>query len=101
MGRLVAAIDPLLDTPPVDTAALGQGSLLQRLRSLQALQPLLRAGTFGIPLAMAVCLYPGSCLASAPPGAGGCVLVQPCRPQSCLSPQGWHWDGSCPAITRC
>ncbi|XP_071895793.1 pyridine nucleotide-disulfide oxidoreductase domain-containing protein 2 isoform X3 [Anas platyrhynchos] len=44
MGCLVAAIDPLLDTPPVDTAALGQGSLLQRLRSLQALQPLLRAG---------------------------------------------------------
>lgn len=101
MGCLVAAIDPLLDTPPVDTAALGQGSLLQRLRSLQALQPLLRAGTFGIPLVMAVCLHPGSCLASAPPGAGGCVLVQPCRPQSCLSPQGWHWDGSCPAITRC
>uniref|UniRef100_A0A8C3GMV1 Pyridine nucleotide-disulfide oxidoreductase domain-containing protein 2 n=1 Tax=Cairina moschata TaxID=8855 RepID=A0A8C3GMV1_CAIMO len=44
MGHLVAAIDPLLDAPPVDTAALGQGSLLQRLRSLRALQPLLRAG---------------------------------------------------------
>nr|XP_047916594.1 pyridine nucleotide-disulfide oxidoreductase domain-containing protein 2 isoform X5 [Anser cygnoides] len=44
MGRLVSAIDPLLDAPPVDTAALGQGSLLQRLRALRALQPLLRAG---------------------------------------------------------
>ncbi|KAI6066360.1 Pyridine nucleotide-disulfide oxidoreductase domain-containing protein 2 [Aix galericulata] len=44
MGRLVAAIDPLLDAPPMDTAALGQGSLLQRLRALRALQPLLRAG---------------------------------------------------------
>ncbi|KAM9612457.1 pyridine nucleotide-disulfide oxidoreductase domain-containing protein 2 isoform 3-T3 [Morphnus guianensis] len=44
MGRLVSALDPLLDAPPADTAALGQGSLLQRLRALRALQPLLRAG---------------------------------------------------------
>ncbi|XP_054687822.1 pyridine nucleotide-disulfide oxidoreductase domain-containing protein 2 isoform X3 [Grus americana] len=44
MGGLVLALDPLLDAPPVDTAALGQGSLLQRLRALQALRPLLRAG---------------------------------------------------------
>ncbi|XP_009906477.2 pyridine nucleotide-disulfide oxidoreductase domain-containing protein 2 [Dryobates pubescens] len=44
MGRLVAALNPLLDAPPVDTAALGQGSLLQRLRALRALQPLLQAG---------------------------------------------------------
>ncbi|XP_067155642.1 pyridine nucleotide-disulfide oxidoreductase domain-containing protein 2 isoform X4 [Apteryx mantelli] len=44
MGGLVAAIDPLLDAPPADTAALGQGSLLQRLRALRALRPLLRAG---------------------------------------------------------
>ncbi|KAK4821610.1 hypothetical protein QYF61_026044 [Mycteria americana] len=44
MGGLVSALDPLLDAPPVDTAALGQGSLLQRLRALQALRPLLRAG---------------------------------------------------------
>uniref|UniRef100_A0A663DNZ5 Pyridine nucleotide-disulphide oxidoreductase domain 2 n=1 Tax=Aquila chrysaetos chrysaetos TaxID=223781 RepID=A0A663DNZ5_AQUCH len=44
MGGLVSALDPLLDAPPVDTAALGQGSLLQRLRALRALQPLLRAG---------------------------------------------------------
>ncbi|XP_067995678.1 pyridine nucleotide-disulfide oxidoreductase domain-containing protein 2 isoform X4 [Melanerpes formicivorus] len=44
MGRLVSALNPLLDAPPVDTAALGQGSLLQRLRALRALQPLLQAG---------------------------------------------------------
>ncbi|XP_068807315.1 pyridine nucleotide-disulfide oxidoreductase domain-containing protein 2 isoform X1 [Struthio camelus] len=44
MGGLVSAIDPLLDAPPVDTAALGQGSLLQRLRALRALWPLLQAG---------------------------------------------------------
>ncbi|XP_074730130.1 LOW QUALITY PROTEIN: pyridine nucleotide-disulfide oxidoreductase domain-containing protein 2 [Strix uralensis] len=44
MGGLVSALDPLLDAPPVDTAALGQGSLLQRLRALQDLRPLLRAG---------------------------------------------------------
>ncbi|XP_052655772.1 pyridine nucleotide-disulfide oxidoreductase domain-containing protein 2 [Harpia harpyja] len=44
MGGLVSALDPLLDAPPADTAALGQGSLLQRLRALRALQPLLRAG---------------------------------------------------------
>ncbi|KAM6130273.1 LOW QUALITY PROTEIN: pyridine nucleotide-disulfide oxidoreductase domain-containing protein 2 [Phoenicopterus ruber ruber] len=44
MGGLVSALDPLLDAPPVDTAALGQGSLLQRLRALRALRPLLRAG---------------------------------------------------------
>ncbi|OPJ84343.1 pyridine nucleotide-disulfide oxidoreductase domain-containing protein 2 [Patagioenas fasciata monilis] len=44
MGVLVSALDQLLDAPPVDTAALGQGSLLQRLRALRALRPLLRAG---------------------------------------------------------
>ncbi|KAM6266134.1 pyridine nucleotide-disulfide oxidoreductase domain-containing protein 2 [Porphyrio hochstetteri] len=44
MGRLVLALDPLLDAPPVDTAALGQESLLQWLKALQTLQPLLRAG---------------------------------------------------------
>ncbi|XP_064319996.1 pyridine nucleotide-disulfide oxidoreductase domain-containing protein 2 isoform X1 [Phalacrocorax carbo] len=44
MGALVSALDPLLDAPPVDTAALGQGSLLQRLKALQALRPLLQAG---------------------------------------------------------
>ncbi|XP_051473765.1 pyridine nucleotide-disulfide oxidoreductase domain-containing protein 2 isoform X2 [Apus apus] len=44
MGGLVSALDPLLDAPPVDTAALGKGSLLQRFRHLQALWPLLRAG---------------------------------------------------------
>lgn len=43
MGRLVSAINPLLDAPPADTAALGQGSLLQRLR---ALWPLLQAGVW-------------------------------------------------------
>ncbi|XP_032301469.1 pyridine nucleotide-disulfide oxidoreductase domain-containing protein 2 isoform X2 [Coturnix japonica] len=41
MGCLVSAINPLLDAPPADTAALGQGSLLQRLR---ALWPLLQTG---------------------------------------------------------
>uniref|UniRef100_A0A8C8BDZ4 Pyridine nucleotide-disulfide oxidoreductase domain-containing protein 2 n=1 Tax=Otus sunia TaxID=257818 RepID=A0A8C8BDZ4_9STRI len=44
MGGLVSALDLLLDAPPVDTAALGQGSLLQRLRALRDLRPLLRAG---------------------------------------------------------
>lgn len=48
MGGLVSALEPLLDAPPVDTAALGQGSLLQQLRALQTLWPLLRAGTFGM-----------------------------------------------------
>ncbi|XP_067393116.1 pyridine nucleotide-disulfide oxidoreductase domain-containing protein 2 [Emydura macquarii macquarii] len=44
MSRLVSAIDPLLDAAPVDVAAWSQGPLLQRLRALRALQPLLRAG---------------------------------------------------------
>uniref|UniRef100_A0A8C3USC2 Pyridine nucleotide-disulfide oxidoreductase domain-containing protein 2 n=1 Tax=Catharus ustulatus TaxID=91951 RepID=A0A8C3USC2_CATUS len=44
MGRMVLALDPLLDAPPVDTAALGKGSLLQQLRNLQTLKPLLQAG---------------------------------------------------------
>lgn len=49
MGRMVLALDPLLDAPPVDTAALGKGSLLQPLRNLQTLKPLLQAGTSGMP----------------------------------------------------
>ncbi|XP_050161371.1 pyridine nucleotide-disulfide oxidoreductase domain-containing protein 2 isoform X3 [Myiozetetes cayanensis] len=44
MGCMVSALDPLLDAPPVDTAALGKGSLLQQLRNLRALRPLLQAG---------------------------------------------------------
>ncbi|XP_027528265.1 pyridine nucleotide-disulfide oxidoreductase domain-containing protein 2 isoform X3 [Neopelma chrysocephalum] len=44
MGGMVSALDPLLDSPPVDTAALGKGSLLQQLRNLRALRPLLQAG---------------------------------------------------------
>ncbi|XP_061315011.1 pyridine nucleotide-disulfide oxidoreductase domain-containing protein 2 isoform X5 [Pezoporus flaviventris] len=44
MESLVSALDPLLDAAPVDTAALGQGSLLQRLSALRSLWPLLRAG---------------------------------------------------------
>ncbi|XP_009072809.1 PREDICTED: LOW QUALITY PROTEIN: pyridine nucleotide-disulfide oxidoreductase domain-containing protein 2 [Acanthisitta chloris] len=47
MGGLVSALDPLLDGPPVGTtalAALGKGSLLQQLRNLRALRPLLQAG---------------------------------------------------------
>lgn len=49
MGRMVLALDPLLDAPPVDTAALGKGSLLQQLRNLRSLKPLLQAGTSGMP----------------------------------------------------
>uniref|UniRef100_A0A8C5TMK9 Pyridine nucleotide-disulfide oxidoreductase domain-containing protein 2 n=1 Tax=Malurus cyaneus samueli TaxID=2593467 RepID=A0A8C5TMK9_9PASS len=49
MGRMVSALDPLLDAPPVDTAALGKGSLLQQLRNLRTLKPLLQAGTSGMP----------------------------------------------------
>lgn len=48
MGRMVLALDPLLDAPPVDTAALGKGSLLQQLRNLRTLKPLLQAGTSGV-----------------------------------------------------
>ncbi|XP_065409680.1 pyridine nucleotide-disulfide oxidoreductase domain-containing protein 2 isoform X3 [Chrysemys picta bellii] len=44
LSRLVSAIDPLLDAAPVDPAAWSQGPLLQRLRALRGLQPLLRAG---------------------------------------------------------
>ncbi|XP_068875916.1 pyridine nucleotide-disulfide oxidoreductase domain-containing protein 2 isoform X2 [Aphelocoma coerulescens] len=44
MGRMVLALDPLLDAPPVDTAALGKGSVLQQLRNLRTLKPLLQAG---------------------------------------------------------
>lgn len=44
MKRLVLAIDPLLDAAPVDIAALQHGSLLQRLRALSTLRPLLKAG---------------------------------------------------------
>ncbi|KAM5140895.1 pyridine nucleotide-disulfide oxidoreductase domain-containing protein 2 [Mantella aurantiaca] len=44
MNRLVSAIDPLLDAPPVDTTAIFQGSLLQRVKSLKNLQPLVKAG---------------------------------------------------------
>ncbi|XP_077113159.1 pyridine nucleotide-disulfide oxidoreductase domain-containing protein 2 isoform X2 [Ranitomeya variabilis] len=44
MNHLVAAIDPLLDAPPVDTAALAQGSLTTRLKSIKTLRPLVKAG---------------------------------------------------------
>ncbi|XP_042315169.1 pyridine nucleotide-disulfide oxidoreductase domain-containing protein 2 [Sceloporus undulatus] len=44
MSRLVSAIDPLLDTCPVDLAVLSQGSLLQRLKALQGLRTLIHAG---------------------------------------------------------
>ncbi|XP_061492294.1 pyridine nucleotide-disulfide oxidoreductase domain-containing protein 2 isoform X2 [Rhineura floridana] len=44
MSRLVSAIDPLLDTCPVDMAVFSQGSLLQKLGALKGLQALLRAG---------------------------------------------------------
>uniref|UniRef100_A0A8D0E9C4 Pyridine nucleotide-disulfide oxidoreductase domain-containing protein 2 n=1 Tax=Salvator merianae TaxID=96440 RepID=A0A8D0E9C4_SALMN len=44
MSRLVSAIDPLLDACPVDMAMFSHGSLLQKLRALQGLKPLVRAG---------------------------------------------------------
>nr|XP_055208691.1 pyridine nucleotide-disulfide oxidoreductase domain-containing protein 2 isoform X4 [Gorilla gorilla gorilla] len=44
MHRLALAIDPLLDAAPVDIAAFQHGSLLQRMRSLSTLKPLLKAG---------------------------------------------------------
>ncbi|XP_051055824.1 pyridine nucleotide-disulfide oxidoreductase domain-containing protein 2 isoform X2 [Phodopus roborovskii] len=44
MRRLVLAIDPLLDAAPLDLAAFQHGSLLQRLRALSTLRPLLKAG---------------------------------------------------------
>nr|XP_033796952.1 pyridine nucleotide-disulfide oxidoreductase domain-containing protein 2 isoform X2 [Geotrypetes seraphini] len=44
MNCLVSAIDPLLDTSPVDIGAMKRGSLIQRLRSIRTLQPLLQAG---------------------------------------------------------
>ncbi|XP_069835026.1 pyridine nucleotide-disulfide oxidoreductase domain-containing protein 2 [Dendropsophus ebraccatus] len=44
MRRLVDAIDPLLDAPPADIAAIAQGSLTTKLKSLKTLRPLLKAG---------------------------------------------------------
>ncbi|XP_025252283.1 pyridine nucleotide-disulfide oxidoreductase domain-containing protein 2 [Theropithecus gelada] len=44
MHRLALAIDPLLDAAPVDMAAFQCGSLLQRIKSLSTLKPLLKAG---------------------------------------------------------
>ncbi|XP_016019725.2 pyridine nucleotide-disulfide oxidoreductase domain-containing protein 2 isoform X2 [Rousettus aegyptiacus] len=44
MNRLALAINPLLDSAPVDMEALRQGSLLQRLQALSTLKPLLQAG---------------------------------------------------------
>lgn len=44
MKRLVLAIDPLLDAAPVDVEAFQHGSLLQRLKALSTLRPLLKAG---------------------------------------------------------
>ncbi|XP_069882671.1 pyridine nucleotide-disulfide oxidoreductase domain-containing protein 2 isoform X4 [Dipodomys merriami] len=44
MSRLVLAIDPLLDAAPLDIAAFQHGSLLQRLKLLSTLKPLVKAG---------------------------------------------------------
>nr|XP_028586421.1 pyridine nucleotide-disulfide oxidoreductase domain-containing protein 2 isoform X3 [Podarcis muralis] len=44
MNRLVSAIDPLLDTCPLDVAGFSQGSLLQKFRALRGLRALIRAG---------------------------------------------------------
>lgn len=92
MGDLVSALDQLLDVPPVDTAALGQGSLLQRLRSLRALQPLLQAGTSGMlgsPDGNRCLPAPGVCDAELPlPGAQA-----PQEPQL-----GWQVLAGLPAL---
>ena len=92
MGGLVSALDPLLDVPPVDTAALGQGSVLQRLRALRALQPLLRAGTSGMPGD----LNGNECLLA--PGAGNTELPLP-RAQAPQEPQpGWQALAGLPTL---
>uniref|UniRef100_H0X8I0 Pyridine nucleotide-disulfide oxidoreductase domain-containing protein 2 n=2 Tax=Otolemur garnettii TaxID=30611 RepID=H0X8I0_OTOGA len=44
MNCLASAIDPLLDVAPVDLTAFQRGPLLQRVRSLATLKPLLQAG---------------------------------------------------------
>lgn len=44
MDRLALAIDPLLDSAPVDLEAFQRGSLLQRLKMLSTLKPLWQAG---------------------------------------------------------
>ncbi|KAM9327115.1 pyridine nucleotide-disulfide oxidoreductase domain-containing protein 2 [Gastrophryne carolinensis] len=44
MNQLVSAIDPLLDAPPADVAAIAQGSLMQRVKSFKTLRPLIQAG---------------------------------------------------------
>ncbi|XP_012925380.1 pyridine nucleotide-disulfide oxidoreductase domain-containing protein 2 isoform X2 [Heterocephalus glaber] len=44
MSRLVLAIDPLLDVAPVDMVAFQHDSLLQKLKALSTLKPLLKAG---------------------------------------------------------
>lgn len=62
----MSALDPLLDAAPVDTAALGQGSLLQRLSALRSLRPLLRAGTSGMPEDPDGCSSPGHRLLRSP-----------------------------------
>lgn len=49
MNRLALAIDPLLDAAPVDVEAFWRGSLLQRLKSLSTLAPLLQAGKSKVP----------------------------------------------------
>ncbi|XP_051655905.1 pyridine nucleotide-disulfide oxidoreductase domain-containing protein 2 isoform X4 [Manacus candei] len=65
MGGMVSALDPLLDSPPVDTAALGKGSLLQQLRNLRALWPLLQAAGHQQPALVQQC---SSHTTSPPPG---------------------------------
>ena len=92
MGDLVSALNPLLDAPPVDTAALGQGSVLQRLRALRALQPLLRAGTSGMPGDP----NGNGCLPA--PGAGNAELPLP-RAQAPQEPQpGWQALAGLPTL---
>ena len=45
LDRIVAAIEPLLDTPPVDVDVWTQGSLRQKLSDWPAFKQLLRTGT--------------------------------------------------------
>lgn len=50
MNSLALAVEPLLDAAPVDLEAFWRGSLLQRLRALSTLTPLLQAGKSQAPV---------------------------------------------------
>ncbi|XP_043912759.1 pyridine nucleotide-disulfide oxidoreductase domain-containing protein 2 isoform X2 [Protopterus annectens] len=44
LDHFVNSIDPLIDSIPVDTAALTQGSLIKRIRALKTLKPIMKTG---------------------------------------------------------